>query len=1181
MGSNFLQNLLSELEALISPIETGLQSNQDLQALLLRIGWRPENMTQVPLVQFAEALAGLDDAFNQDLLPLIETPPSSLQDVPGALGQAGAIVNALARASNALSGISGAPSDLAQIGEDLLGLSVVQYLTVRSPVLVPLLSLLTLIEQKQFDAVFASDGVTVLRDPVQVDHFNIAGVGGLLSDPLGTLKAAYGLQNGLTQADQTADLLFPKIAALAQALRLPVFFGFDPADGVDLGSLGNDRAQHMLMVFIPVGGDQVGTSSGFGVGLALDNTFGLVVSPFGELNLTETVGRFALNLTTGASLPQFAVTKQGVNFDGPGPGSVNFDLSATLLAAPQTPPDPSSGQQNVPAFLVGSTTGTRLEVSQFKFDFNGAFTSSGRDFGILADIGQATFVLSGGDGDGFLSSVLPASSPIKFNLGIGWSTQKGLYFVGGASFDVTIPVNLSIADILNVQSVHLTIGINGSEIDLTLSTSAAVTIGPVTASVDRLGLTSALTFPKAGGNLGPFEGSLNFHPPTGLGIAIDSGPVSGGGALTFDPTNSRYFGAIELSVYSVSVKAFGIIETKLPTGPGYSFLIIISAEFTPIQLGLGFTLNGVGGLIGINRSVDSAGLLTMIKSGQLDNVLFPDDVVDNAPTILNDVETLFPPTKGHYIFGPLAKIGWGTPTLVDGELGLIIEYPGPTLTVIGTVHAALPTQNEALVELNLDVGGVLDFPNKKFSLDASLHDSHVGDFPVSGDMAMRMNWGQNPNFAIAIGGFNPHYNPPAGFPKLKPVTVDLGVNGNPSVTLQGYLALTSNTAQVGAQLQASASKDGAHLTGFLGFDAIFVFSPFSFQADIDAGVHVDFHGCGFGMQFHGTIAGPSPWTLNGQVCVSIIFYDACVGFSLTLGGTSKPTLPGLDPWFGSTPNADGTQDVPGLQPAIANAANWGGNPPAGSFASVTLVAPPPGTSTPTPVDPLGSATLRQKAVPLDLLITSFAGTQPKPQRNFDITSVQIGQTGQAGATTVTEPTRVQDYFAPAQFQQMKDAQKLSSQSFVQLDAGFTISSDALTFGTPVPTPLLYTDVTFQLPTGTPPVAPPPIITVDAFGPTTTHVTTVTGRSAGANGGLRGSAMAAFVDPTAAALITLQNELYTVANITNLVAAVGFPAAVPRPVATSAIDVTVTTTVTIKQTVQVVPTFFLASSSFVL
>lgn len=498
MGTNFLQNLFSELEALVSPLIAGLQSEQDLQALLLRIGWRPENISQVPLAQILQALQALDDAYTQDLLPLIDQPPTTLSDVPGALQKAGAIVSALAAVSNTLSGIQSAPAGLAQLGEDLLGLAVVQYLDQRSPVLTPLFSLLNLIEQQQFDAVFAADGVTVQRDPILVDHFNIGGISGLLSDPLGTLKAAYGLQNGLTQPDQTADSLFPRIADLAQALRLPVFFGFDPADGVDLGTFGNAVAQHMLLLFVPVGGDQVGDSAGFGATLSLASGLGLVVTPMGVLNLTETVGRWNLALNSGASLPPLAVTKQGVTTAGAGPATITFDLSVTLLPAPQSAIDSGGDEPTIPTFLIGSTTGTHLEVSQFKFDFNGTFTATSRDFGILADIGKATFVLSGGDGDGFLSSVLPASSPINFSLGVGWSTQKGLYFVGGASFDVTIPVNLSIADILKVQSVHLTIGINGSEIDLTLSTSAAVTIGPVTASVDRMGLTSALTFPKAG-----------------------------------------------------------------------------------------------------------------------------------------------------------------------------------------------------------------------------------------------------------------------------------------------------------------------------------------------------------------------------------------------------------------------------------------------------------------------------------------------------------------------------------------------------------------------------------------------------------------------------------------------------------------------------------------------------------
>ena len=487
-----------------------------------------------------------------------------------------------------------------------------------------------------------------------------------------------------------------------------------------------------------------------------------------------------------------------------------------------------------PSILLGVAGASRLEATGATLSSK-IIVSQGSTEVLFQVTAKGNVVVNGGDGDGFLANVLGNSgttSPISF--GFQWSNKHGVGLVGGTTFTLTIPTHLTLGPI-SIENLRIkaTASASGQSPALLASASLdfAVELGPLTVTAEDLG--TQVSAQLQGGNAGRFGLDVRFKAPTGLGISVDAGPVSGGGFINFDSANNRYFGALELSVYSVSVKAFGVIDTKLPTGPGYSFLIIISAEFTPIQLGFGFTLNGVGGLIGINRSVDSAGLLTMIKTGQLDNVLFPTDVIDNAPAILNDVETLFPPTSGHYVFGPLAKIGWGTPTLVDGELGLIIEYPGPVLTVIGTVHAALPTQDEAVVELNLDVGGVLDFPNKKFSLDASLHDSYVGDFPITGDMAMRMNWGQNPNFALSLGGFNPHYNPPAGFPKLKPVSVDLGSNGNPSIVLSGYMALTSNTAQLGAKVQANISKDGASISGFLSFDALFVFSPFSFEADIE------------------------------------------------------------------------------------------------------------------------------------------------------------------------------------------------------------------------------------------------------------------------------------------------------------------------------------------------------------
>ena len=365
--------------------------------------------------------------------------------------------------------------------------------------------------------------------------------------------------------------------------------------------------------------------------------------------------------------------------------------------------------------LLSLFGGTTLQASQIQFNIGGQISSGKPEiFGEL-NMKGGQFTVGLGSADGFISS-LTGGKPIQvnFDLGISYSQSQGLRITGGGGFALTLAVNLTIGPI-TLSSITLRFDIGGGGVTLEVSASFDAELGPITASAERIGLLSDLAFQE--GNVGPADLSLDFKPPSGIGIAIDAGPVSGGGFIFFDPDAGRYFGALELSIYSVSVKAFGVIDTKLPTGPGYSFLIIISAEFTPIQLGFGFTLNGVGGLIGINRSVDSNGLLTMIKTGQLDNVLFPDDVVDNAPAILNDIETLFPPTKGHYVFGPMAKIGWAA--LVDGELGLIIEYPGPVLTVIGTVHAALPTKDEAVVELNLDVGGVLDFPNKKFSLDAS------------------------------------------------------------------------------------------------------------------------------------------------------------------------------------------------------------------------------------------------------------------------------------------------------------------------------------------------------------------------------------------------------------------------------------------------------------------------------
>ena len=184
---------------------------------------------------------------------------------------------------------------------------------------------------------------------------------------------------------------------------------------------------------------------------------------------------------------------------------------------------------------------------------------------------------------------------------------------------------------------------------------------------------------------------------------------------------------------------------------------------------------------------------------------------------------------------PWPSSRWGTPTILTLEIGLILELPEPVrLIILGRLQAVLPDEEHALVQVRMDAIGVIDFNKGEVSLDATLYDSRILAFVLTGDMALRANWGAQPNFVLAIGGFNPRFPAPAGFPQLARLALSLGDSDNPRLRFESYLALTSNTVQFGARLDFSYSAAGFTLAGFLGFDALFQFAPFEFIADVGA-----------------------------------------------------------------------------------------------------------------------------------------------------------------------------------------------------------------------------------------------------------------------------------------------------------------------------------------------------------
>ncbi len=375
---------------------------------------------------------------------------------------------------------------------------------------------------------------------------------------------------------------------------------------------------------------------------------------------------------------------------------------------------------------------------------------------------RARLIIGAGEGDGFLQRVLPPGGlSVEFEFGIGWSTSRGFHFRGGASLDATLPLRISILGVLEVTALHLQLGLSQSGLRVAISSSLRVDLGPLSVVADRLGGHASLAFPSGGGNLGPVDLAAGFKPPTGLALSLAAGPVRGGGFVAYDDALGRYSGALALSIGDIALRAIGILDTRAPGVSGYSFLIVISAEFTPIQLGFGFTLTGVGGLCGIQRAVSVTALQEGVRSGTLASLLFSRDPIGHATQLIAGLQRAFPPTADRYVFGPMFKLGWGTPTLITADLGIVLQLPSPIIiALLGTLSAKLPRPEGAVVEINLDILGVLDLGEKKLSIDASLRDSRIAAFTLSGDLALRYNWGPEPDFALSLGGFNPAFRPP-------------------------------------------------------------------------------------------------------------------------------------------------------------------------------------------------------------------------------------------------------------------------------------------------------------------------------------------------------------------------------------------------------------------------------------
>jgi hypothetical protein len=1016
--------LLLEAGRAFSGLRDYFRDDESFQILAQDLGW---DLAELP-APLANLLPVLEQLENR-LLAVVQDPSlTTLAAAQTALTTAYAALQDLAQQTYTFATVDAAAFKN-EFPQQLINLALVDYLAQRHSRIYAVLLGAGLITREVVPA-------TISRLSYLRKSFNLQALAALLQQPTDIWKTLYGwgtdfaygrlalvVTEMLNRLGWDADIANADYELLTSVnpLPLPVPLPTTKAVYVSLFDRDTDRGElHLSAQLLPVL-----NAAGNYEGLAL------AVQALGTVADTIDLGsQFELSLTGGASLTaglclQIQPNQELIIKALSSAAAVSGKVEVALQRLP-------GGVAGTPQLLLRTPGNTELTYETITWKVGVlASTTAGADFYTELKISALRFASGEGDNDSFLSQVLKSFN-FETDLSVGLSKAKGFYFdlSGGLTTRQTKNIFLGPVHLTNVGFAVETA--NGFTY-LTVGSDVQAELGPFQVNISGLGLKAGLRYSASGGNIGPFSTDIAFKQPTSLGISVETDAVTGGGLLYFDPANYKYAGVATLNIKNkIKVNALGLLQTQLPNNrPGYSFLLLITAEFTPIQLGLGFKLSGIGGLVGINRTANTDYLRGVVRRGEINSLLFPRNVLDNPGAALATADASFPATEGRYVFGLMAKIEWGTPALITLDMGVIIELPAPVrLIVLGSLQAVLPDKNKAILRLRADFVGVVDFGAKTAAFDATLVDSRILSYTLTGDMAFRLHWGDQPVFILTAGGFHPAFQPPANanLPTLRRLTLALANSNDFRLILQTYLAVTSNTVQIGARLDLFVDLPfDFYVEGYLYFDTLFQFNPFRLALEIGAGVAVKRKGkTKLSLHLRLAVSGPAPWHVNGEISFKIIF-KVKFRINRSFGGGAAP------------------QPLPDVRvrelylEALANPANWEVEVPASGTAGTVALR---GAADPARllVDPSGALVVRQKVLPLGYRMERYGNARPVGGNQFSITSVQLGTGANVLVLPATALGEIADFFAPSQFRQMRDAEKLSAPSFQAMRSGVRVNA---------------------------------------------------------------------------------------------------------------------------------------------
>ncbi|HET6997362.1 MAG TPA: DUF6603 domain-containing protein [Solirubrobacterales bacterium] len=398
------------------------------------------------------------------------------------------------------------------------------------------------------------------------------------------------------------------------------------------------------------------------------------------------------------------------------------------------------------------------------------------------------------------------------------------------------------------------VGVIYEEGALFFAIDAALAAGPLTISVDGLGLGSKLT---------------EFAPAftlSGAGVEFEQPPLRIGGALlrivpppagtTFELDGSLTIEAEQFAIGAVG--SYAVLESGAPS------LFVFGQLTMPLGGPPAFFVTGLMAGFGVNRSLaipapdEVAGfpLLTLnepetpgqqAKPQTLQHVL---DVIEGRqPATPNGTarEWIAPSPGTYWLAAGLMATHF---ELVQTRALLVLELgKQPVLALLGLARLQLPQAADSgatYAYAELQIEAVLEPDEGYFGLTAILTPASYVLVPackVTGGFAFAVWFGDSPHagqFVLTVGGYHPAFKPPDYFPTVPRLGFSWAVSSNVSISGGAYLAVTPSAAMAGGNL-AALFQDGDLRAWFTAnADLLIAWRPFSFTAEVAVEVGVSY-----------------------------------------------------------------------------------------------------------------------------------------------------------------------------------------------------------------------------------------------------------------------------------------------------------------------------------------------------